>query len=386
MRSAWLTLLIILGSTTLSLADPAELYFAEDFEEGGSEPFFFEGTLDQRRFSYVEGRYEIDTSTVEAYGQSVLLEDLASYRVEVTGQLLETADPDGGGFGLSLNYREREGGGADFLLFLVYDRGAYTVLRYLEGRTGVLYSPTKTGLFRPGEAVTLTADVDRGQLTCYVNGAEVARLREERLGGGGFGMFATARSVARFDNFAVYAEQPAEVLPVEDDFAGERVLSEGTWGDVTYEYADGRYVIDTSATEYIGLSPFPEEALSFELAVDVELLDGEPTGGYGIYLRDYEADGGFNQFRFLISGAWFAVEQSVGDRPLALAQWTQHAAVRDTGVNRLRVRALGEELLFFVNGVEVYRYTDEHPHSGAYGFFASGGIRVSFDDFSMTTL
>ena len=53
---------------------------------------------------------------------------------------------------------------------------------------------------------------------------------------------------------------------------------------------------------------------------------------------------------------------------------------------RLEVRALGQSLTFFVNGVEVYQHTDERPHSGSYGFFASAGIKVAFDNVSFTEL
>ncbi|MCH7473015.1 hypothetical protein IIA79_08710, partial [bacterium] len=134
-------------------------------------------------------------------------------------------------------------------------------------------------------------------------------------------------------------------------------------------------------------TPFPREAMNFELAVDVELLDGTPESGYGVFIRDYTDDkGGLNQYRFLVYEDWCAVEQSEGGFPLALSEWAQHSAVRTSGVNRLIVRAKGENLTFFVNGVEVWHGVDEWPHSGAYGFFVSQGIRVAFDNLSFTEL
>ena len=417
------------GASTARAAQ-SELYFSDDFSGGEGRKYFYEGVLDQRNFAYADGQYEIDTSRGSSYGQSVLVEDLDTYRLEVTGQLAQSSDSTGGGFGLSFNYREPQkvfitatgdvyhsagcpnlgesrieisrseaeqkglkpcskcgGGSSDFLLFLVYDRGAYTVLRYLGGQTTVLLTPTKTKLFAPGSAVTLTVDAAKGQLRFFINGAEVGSLREDRLISGGMGMFATAKSVARFDDFRIYAARPPEEQGSSDDFAGDKVLYEGSWGEVNYGYDSGRYVIDTSQTQYIGLSPFPEPALNFELAVDVELLSGDPVGGFGMYLRDWpNDDGGFNQFRLLVSGDWFAVEQSADDRPLALAQWTQHGAVHRSSVNRLKVRADGGELTFFVNGEEVYHCTDASPHSGAYGFFASAGLRVAFDNVSFAPL
>lgn len=388
---------MLLGLATLALsllagqaaqAVPTELYFSDDFSGGANARFFYEGTLDQRDFAYLDGEYEIDTSQGSSYGQSVLTEDLDNYRVEVSGRLLESQDSTGGGFGLSFNYRENSAAnGSDFLLFLVYDRGAYTVLRYFEGQTSVLLTPTKTKLFGPGTAVTLTVDSVKGQLSFYINGAEVGKLKEDRLVSGGMGMFATARSVARFDDFRIYATRPEEAAGFSDDFSETEQLYAGTWGEVTYSYDGGEYIIDTSQTQYIGLSPFPDSALDFVFEADVRLLAGDPVGGYGLYLRDWPNDeGGFNQFRFLVSGNWFAVEQSVDDKPLALAQWSQHSAVHEGGVNRIKVRAEGKELKFYVNGEQVYSYTDANPHSGAYGFFASAGLRVAFDNMSFLPL
>lgn len=388
MRKMGLALACLITIVMISAvwAAPSQLYFSDDFA-GVGERAFFEGTLDQRGFAYRDGEYEIDTTRGTSYGQSILLESLANYRIEVRARLQSTADEERGGFGISFNYRQRENGdGGDFLLFMVYNRGAFTVLRYLDGRTSVVYSPTKTQFVKPGVPVTLTIDAANGQLTFYLDGAEVARAREDRLTSGGFGMFCTANSVARFDDFKVFADK-AKPSAAVDDFSAGKVLYEGEWGGANYAYRDGQYIIDTSKTEYIGLSPFPEQALNFELAVDVTLLSGKPEAGYGVYIRDYkENDAGFNQFRFLLSDDWYAVEQSVEERPLALAQWAQHNAIKPGTTNRIKLKAQGGELSFLVNGTEVWRGTDEHPHSGAYGFYASGALVVAFDNFSFTRL
>jgi hypothetical protein len=372
---------VLLAAASLSLAQaaPSELFFEDNFE--GSEHYFYEGTLDQRTFTYREGEYEIDTLKATAYGQSILVEDLNNYRVEVAARLAETGDPDGGGFGVSFNYRERSTGAADFLLLLVYNRGAFTLLRYYNGQTSTLYSPTKTELFKPGEEVVLTVDNDGGRIKCYINNAEIVSLSEQQLTSGGVGVFATAHSRARFDDFRVYADKPASVAGFTDGFDGDHRLFDGEWGEVKYSYLDGRYLIDTSGTDFIGLSPYPQEAKNFELSADVELVAGQPLGGFGVYLRDYaNPDGGFNQYRFLISGGWYAVEQSIDDMPLALATWAEHSAVRPGAVNRLKVRALDGELTFYINGVEVYRHADELPHSGAFGLYACARVKVAFDN------
>jgi hypothetical protein len=334
-------------------------------------------------FSYEGGEYQIDTLRTDAYGQSILLEDLSTYSVEARGRLTESGDTDGGGFGISFNYREREGS-SDFLLFLVYNRGAYTVLRYSEGRTSVLFSPTKTRAFEPGESIALRVDSTNGSLRFFLNGIEVAKLVEPGLTSGGLGLFATGRSVVRFDDFRVFAEQ-STVPGFVDDFAGGKRLFEGNWEGIDYRYSSGQYLVDTSAAGKIGLSPFPEPALDFELSVDAEQLSGDPLGTYGLFVRDHKNDlGGFDQLRFLIGGNWFAVERSEGDRPLALTEWQQSTAIREGAANQLRVVATGADVLFYINGQEVYRLNDSAPHEGNYGFFVSSGLKVAFDNVELT--
>jgi hypothetical protein len=264
------------------------------------------------------------------------------------------------------------------MLFLVYDRGAFTVLRYNSGTTTVLIDPQPTELFEPGEEVLLTVDSRAGQLVFYINGGEVGSLREDNLVSGGVGMFATAGAVVRYDDFIV-AAQTSQQASVEYDFSVANPLFDGSWGGVSYGYSGNSYTIDTLGTEFVGLSPFPDEAFSFDFAVDVELVKGEPVNGYGIYIRDYSNDeDGFNQYRFLISGEWYAVERSTGQRPLALTEWAKHPAIRSSGTNRLRVIATGSRLRYFINGLEVWSGEDPQPGAGSFGLFAGGGLKVAY--------
>jgi hypothetical protein len=398
MRRAWLLWLLALAAAALPLgrgmADD-QPYFQDDFS--GAQKYFYEGLLDDRQFGYAGGQYHIDTSKSNAYGQSVLTENLETYKVEATCQLESSSDPNGGGYGISFNYHEATGqdavSGSDFLLFLVYDRGAYSILRYLDGRTSVLYPPTKTKLFKAGEAVRLQVQVNKGDVHCFINGGEVAQVREDKLLSGGFGLFATAQSKVHYDDFRVYASKPgggaAPAAPAvdgfKDDFSGPKTLYEGKYNEVEYSYAGGRYLIDTSSTKYIGLSPFPQPAQNFEFSADVQLMGGDPQGSCGIYFRDHpsptaDKPDAFSQFRFLVSGDWFAVEQSIEDRPLALADWAQNPAVKSGAVNRLKVVADGGELAFFINGTQVYTFVDTSPHTGEFGLFASAGVKAAFDN------
>ena len=365
-----------------ALAAPTNLYLSDDFSGKTS---FYQGTLDKRQFRTVDGQYEIDTTAADTYGQSVLLGDLDTYRVQVQGQMTTAGDRNSG-FGLTVNYRPHQGGSPDFLLFLVYNQGYYTLLRYLNGKTENLIAPSPTKLFKPGEAVNLKADNDHGQLTFYINGVESAVWKETQLASGGFGIFVSPKSVARFDDFAVYADNPSSG-GFTDNFETQQVLYKGSWGEVAYHYETGKYIIDTSKTGFNGLSPYPQPALNLEFSADVQRTGGRDTGSVGLYVRDHaNPDGTFSQYRLLVSGGWYAVERSEGDRPMALAQWTESKAVNKRGVNRLKVRADGGDLVFYVNDQEVYRAKDDDPTEGAFGFFASSGVTAAYDNVQFTPL
>jgi hypothetical protein len=361
-------------------AASTNLYFSDDFS--GKQSFYV-GSLDNRQFRYADGQYEIDTTAATTYGQSVLLGDLTDYSVRVRGQMTSAGDSNSG-FGITVNYRAREAGSPDFLLFLVYDAGYYTLLRYSGGKTNVLIPPSKTRLFKPGEPIDLRADNAGGRMVFYIGGVESATWNETELQSGGFGMFCSPGSVARFDDFQVFADASGGFT---DGFESQHVLYQGSWAEVAYRYADGRYVIDTAKTGFNGLSPYPQPAANLEFSADVERVGGKTTGSVGIYVRDHAgADGSFSQYRFLVSDGWYAVEHSVADRPMALAQWTESRAVNKRGVNRLKVRAQGNDLIFYVNEQEVYRARDEAPTSGAFGFFASSGVTAAFDNVRFTPL
>lgn len=364
-------------------------YFSDDFS-GSPKKHFYEGVLDGRQFRYVNAEYEIDTMQGTSYGQSILLGALTDYRVEATGWL-ESAAGSSQGFGISFNYAESEGdsdpGGADFLLFLVYGRGAFTVLRYLDGETSVLLAPAKTKLFKPGDRVDLAVENHQGEAVCYLNGVEAGRVRDDRLTGGGFGLFCTAGSIARFDDFVVYAEAPAQHETQFEDFATPSPLYSGEIHGVVYSYDKERYVIDTLATDYAGLSPFPRRCRDFEFSADVDLLGGDSGGGIGFYLREYEEPAGwYNHYRFLVSGRWFGLEQSKDQHTSALADWRESAALKEGQANRLSLRAQGGRISFFINGAEVYTLDDADAHSGALGFYAAPGVKAAFDNAELTIL
>src|SRR5689334_1677018 len=97
---------VCLALIQTATAAPTNLYFSDGF---AGKKSFFEGTLEERKFRYADGKYEIDTTAGTTYGQSVLISDLSQYRVQAVGQMLTPGDRNSG-FGLTVNYRAREGG------------------------------------------------------------------------------------------------------------------------------------------------------------------------------------------------------------------------------------------------------------------------------------
>ncbi len=76
---------------------------------------------------------------------------------------------------------------------------------------------------------------------------------------------------------------------------------------------------------------------------------------------------------------------------LVSQDWFSSPAVNQgLETNILRISALGPEMTFFVNDIEVGRVTDESLKSGDIGLlaetFAPGGIVVAFDNFKVTPI
>src|SRR5207248_11043555 len=73
------------------------------------------------------------------------------------------------------------------------------------------------------------------------------------------------------------------------------------------------------------------------------------------------------------------------DHWIDLLSWTHSDAVRQgTASNDLSVRAIGSELTFTVNGIEVAGQTDENLGAGGVGVFVGGDANeVALDRFTV---
>jgi MFS family permease len=109
-------------------------------------------------------------------------------------------------------------------------------------------------------------------------------------------------------------------------------------------------------------------------------VSGPVGGGYGLIVRDQGGsprDGQNQRGRFYVfevgDRGEFGVWRRDEDHWVDLVPWTASAVVQPgTAANTLAVRAVGEQLLFTVNGVQVASARDGTLAAGAVGLFAGG--------------
>jgi hypothetical protein len=175
----------------------------------------------------------------------------------------------------------------------------------------------------------------------------------------------------------------------------------GSWGigadaDAEGDVRSGQYVLLVKADLGLFWSTAGEDYGDGVYAVEATQLSGPLDNGYGMIFRmDVEND---NFYLFEVSGDGFiwigkcslGCEETA--EPIIGEGWFDSEAV-NTGLNnpnRLRVRAEGANLIFFVNDQEVGRVTDDTYARGDIGILVEslgeGGVEVAFDNFTITPL
>jgi hypothetical protein len=124
-------------------------------------------------------------------------------------------------------------------------------------------------------------------------------------------------------------------------------------------------------------------------------VEGVIDNGYGMLFRVDSDDSNFYVFKVSSDGYVFigrCSDSCAQATPLVERDWFASEAVLQgqNVTNILSVEAGGSDMIFYVNGTEVGRASDETLSQGDIGLvaetFAPGGLRVQFDDFNVTPL
>lgn len=124
-------------------------------------------------------------------------------------------------------------------------------------------------------------------------------------------------------------------------------------------------------------------------------VEGTIDNGYGMLFRVDSEENTFYIFKVSSDGYVYigrCINSCAEVAVLVDQDWFASEAVQQglNVTNILRVEANGSDMIFYVNDAEVGRATDEEITEGDIGLmaetFAPGGLRVDFDNFSVTPL
>jgi hypothetical protein len=159
-------------------------------------------------------------------------------------------------------------------------------------------------------------------------------------------------------------------------------------------WSDGAYRFQARDAQHfvaVGI-PLDQVMSDVVLSATFRKTGGPPGGGYGLIVRDQgpEPRDGVNQemnayvFETGDEGE-YGVWRRDGDHWVDLVPWTRSPSIRSGGSpNDLVVRAVGDTLIFSVNGADVATIHDDALDAGGVGIFVGGDYNeVALDHFSV---
>lgn len=170
----------------------------------------------------------------------------------------------------------------------------------------------------------------------------------------------------------------------------------GQWSTGEDAYSDGQIVdgvYDFTVTES-DISRWASAGREFGdgvYTVEAKVLDGPLDNGFGMIFRADPEVGDFYLFKISADGyVWIGrYKAGLEDATIVGDHWFESAAVQQglNVTNILQARAEAGNLIFFVNGQEVGRVTDDTFTTGDVGLLVQslgeGGVRVAFDNLSV---
>jgi hypothetical protein len=170
----------------------------------------------------------------------------------------------------------------------------------------------------------------------------------------------------------------------------------GTDGDAEGQVVNGVYDLFVKADNLFIWTTGGENFGDGVYEVEATQVAGPVNNGYGMVFRVNDDRDDFYVFEISGDGfVWIGRYRAGGKdeiQPLVGDWWFESTAVRPglNQTNTLRVQAEGANMIFFVNGQEVGRVTDDAFSSGDIGLMVEtlgeGGVRVQFDNFSVTPI
>ncbi len=195
---------------------------------------------------------------------------------------------------------------------------------------------------------------------------------------------------------AVPAPAPAEETTVnlyQDSFDTAGSWGVGSGDGVNGQVTGGVYDLSVSADSGLYWTTGGQDFADGTYEVTATAVAGPLNNGFGLVFRANNDTNDFYVFEISSDGyAWLGWCGNGCESGQALVNggWFQTSAVQQ-GLNQpnyLRVVAEGPNLVFFVNGIEIGRFTDTSLTTGDIGLFVETlgepGAQVQFDDFIFT--
>jgi hypothetical protein len=159
-------------------------------------------------------------------------------------------------------------------------------------------------------------------------------------------------------------------------------------------WSDGAYrLLARDAGRFVAVDvPIEQDVSDAVVSATFRKTGGPPGGGYGLIVRDSgdARDGQNQEFEAYVFATGDVGEYGVwrreGDHWIDIVPWTRSTAIRAGGSpNELVVRAVGTQLSFTVNGVELANLQDDTLQSGSIGLFVGGdNNEVALDRFNVS--
>jgi hypothetical protein len=183
---------------------------------------------------------------------------------------------------------------------------------------------------------------------------------------------ATPDDVLFFDNFSVGTSGNWQT---EADEAGRTAIE------------NGQMIVAVNAENTLQYTTLRDETFGdFILEVEVAAIEGAAENSFGILFR-MQNPSEFYRFDITGDGKYMVERSDAGEIwTRLLDDWTASESINQglSSINKLRIEALGSELTFYINDIEVHQLQDTQYSSGNIaldaGAFGQSGVTAAFDN------